>query len=488
MRALYDPSSPRVPAMARSRASTPRRFGPDPAARVARCSAGCTASACRRARRQRSRGSARAPRNARRARSASRSRATSAADGTTSVAAERGAARSPRDRRRHHRRSSACRTRPYLQPRHKVLTRPARSTCRSARTRSRARRRSPTRRTASAVGRRARSARSTRSDPLVKAGLNGTGKTIAIYELAPHTQSDTARVPVVLRAAQHGHAPAPSTAAHPTPIPVAWWKRTSTSRRRPPSPPARRSSRTKDPNSALGSIHVWSAIVNEDKAQSVSTSWGICERYESTSERNAIHALFTQAAAQGQSIFAATGDSGSEDCSARADESTGLAVDSPRERAARDRRRRHVDAPRCRVTKPAHEPVWNDCTGSTGVVLRRGRRRRGRWRRLVGVQEARRGNRLAAGANCTSELPPGTRHRGELGHRRSVLLGRWVEPHRRHEHRVAEAGRHGRRHREGLRRARVGPVQPPGVRARELGRPLRHARCATSPPDRATTT
>jgi subtilase family serine protease len=63
------------------------------------------------------------------------------------------------------------------------------------------------------------------------------------------------------------------------------------------------------PNSAQGAYDTWYTIVNDDAAQVVSTSWGECEDYAASYE-----ALFEQAATQGQSIVAASGDSGSEDC------------------------------------------------------------------------------------------------------------------------------------------------------------------------------
>lgn len=59
---------------------------------------------------------------------------------------------------------------------------------------------------------------------------------------------------------------------------------------------------------------LYSAIVNDDGDQVVSTSWGVCDIDGDpsliTSEAN----LFSQAATQGQTVFAAAGDSGSTDC------------------------------------------------------------------------------------------------------------------------------------------------------------------------------
>ena len=82
------------------------------------------------------------------------------------------------------------------------------------------------------------------------------------------------------------------------------------------------------PNTASGALDEYRAIVNDDRAQVVSVSWGLCEADEGSADARAENNLFKQAAAQGQSVFAASGDDGSADCYG-ADGSTGLAVDDP---------------------------------------------------------------------------------------------------------------------------------------------------------------
>jgi hypothetical protein len=59
------------------------------------------------------------------------------------------------------------------------------------------------------------------------------------------------------------------------------------------------------------------AIVGADRDQVVSTSWGLCEQAIQLGQpglQAAENVLFEQAAAQGQSVFAASGDNGSDDC------------------------------------------------------------------------------------------------------------------------------------------------------------------------------
>ncbi len=79
-----------------------------------------------------------------------------------------------------------------------------------------------------------------------------------------------------------------------------------------------------------GPYDTFSAIVNQDRARVITVSWGQCERALGPTSADAEDSLFEQAAVQGQSIIAASGDNGSEDCTG----SNGvpepqLAVDDP---------------------------------------------------------------------------------------------------------------------------------------------------------------
>jgi hypothetical protein len=61
----------------------------------------------------------------------------------------------------------------------------------------------------------------------------------------------------------------------------------------------------------------YAAIIDADRDQVVSTSWGLCEQAVQLGQpglQAAENELFEQAAAQGQSVFAAAGDNGSDDC------------------------------------------------------------------------------------------------------------------------------------------------------------------------------
>jgi subtilase family serine protease len=85
------------------------------------------------------------------------------------------------------------------------------------------------------------------------------------------------------------------------------------------------------PNDGAGGYDTYSSIIGQDTARVVSTSWGLCEPYTGYSAAEAENTLFEEAAIQGQSIVAAAGDEGSEDCLGNTyTNSTGeLAVDDP---------------------------------------------------------------------------------------------------------------------------------------------------------------
>jgi len=78
------------------------------------------------------------------------------------------------------------------------------------------------------------------------------------------------------------------------------------------------------PNSAQGLIDTYQKIASDNTAKSISVSWGIGEQHEASATMNSLHTIFQQFAAQGQSIFAASGDNGAYDSGGRT-----LEVDSP---------------------------------------------------------------------------------------------------------------------------------------------------------------
>ncbi len=77
------------------------------------------------------------------------------------------------------------------------------------------------------------------------------------------------------------------------------------------------------PNSDTGSLDVYAKIANDNLAQSVSSSWGSSEDSVSASFAQAENTIFMQMAAQGQTIYSAAGDSGAND------NGSSLSIDDP---------------------------------------------------------------------------------------------------------------------------------------------------------------
>lgn len=78
------------------------------------------------------------------------------------------------------------------------------------------------------------------------------------------------------------------------------------------------------PNTTQGLNDTYNRIVTDHKAQIATTSWGLCEANSGPGELQTLDSIFKQAAAQGISFFAASGDSGAYDCG-----DGNAAVDSP---------------------------------------------------------------------------------------------------------------------------------------------------------------
>ncbi len=77
------------------------------------------------------------------------------------------------------------------------------------------------------------------------------------------------------------------------------------------------------PNSDAGVVDTYNKIAADNTAKEISTSWGEAENLASASVRNSENTAFQQMAAQGQSIYAASGDSGAND------NGSSLSVDDP---------------------------------------------------------------------------------------------------------------------------------------------------------------
>lgn len=117
------------------------------------------------------------------------------------------------------------------------------------------------------------------------------------------------------------------------------------------------------PNSTFGSFDEYLQIVNDNVDKVVTTSWGLCEQavqQGSPGIQQAENLIFEQAAAQGQTVFSAAGDQGSNDCNAfrtTAPVSPILSVDDP---SAQPYVVATGGTTMDNADQPADEHVWND--------------------------------------------------------------------------------------------------------------------------------
>jgi len=123
-------------------------------------------------------------------------------------------------------------------------------------------------------------------------------------------------------------------------------------------------------------IDILSRIVSDDSAKVISTSWGICEAFTFASGPGVIqfeNTLLQEAAAQGQSFFAASGDSGAMQCEQAEPEDTELSVNNPASQPFATGvggtslfSREGAEEVRYDGTLPPLEGVWNNGKHSEG--------------------------------------------------------------------------------------------------------------------------
>jgi subtilase family serine protease len=167
---------------------------------------------------------------------------------------------------------------------------------------------------------------------LYGAGDNGAGVTVAVYELEPYDSSDIAayqscygthatvsNVPVDQGA---GTGPGSGEAALDIENLIGLAPNVNVLVYQGPN--------SNSGSPGAGPYDTFSAIVNQNRARVVTVSWGQCEQALGPTDAAAENTLFEQATIQGQSIVAASGDSGAEDCDAGgALPQTQAAVDDP---------------------------------------------------------------------------------------------------------------------------------------------------------------
>jgi subtilase family serine protease len=168
---------------------------------------------------------------------------------------------------------------------------------------------------------------------LYGAGDQGRGQTVALYELEPYTPSDIA----TYQSCYGTHASVSSIAVDGGAGSTQGGEAALDIEQVIGLAPQANILVYEGPNSSSsapgsGYYDTWSTLIGQDRARVVSASWGQCEALVNPSDASAESTLFEEAAAQGQTVFSATGDQGSEDCNGQSGPlgfSPSLAVDDP---------------------------------------------------------------------------------------------------------------------------------------------------------------
>ena len=108
------------------------------------------------------------------------------------------------------------------------------------------------------------------------------------------------------------------------------------------------------PQSGAGAYATYAAMVSDDAVNVISTSWGLCEAQLGSAAAQAENTLFEEAAAQGQTVLAASGDSGANDCA-----NGSRAVDDPASEP-------YVTAVGGTSARSSPDTVWDNTLGAGG--------------------------------------------------------------------------------------------------------------------------
>ncbi len=162
-----------------------------------------------------------------------------------------------------------------------------------------------------------------RINSLYQAGYTGSGQTVALFELSAYSSSD---ISVYQRCYGISESITNVPEAGGGSIGYGTLEATSDIEDVAGLAPNASIRVYEAPNTVAGDLANWGGIVNQDAAKVVSTSWGTCEANAAgLGLISGENTLFQQAAAQGQTIVVAAGDTGSEACF----NSSQLAVQDP---------------------------------------------------------------------------------------------------------------------------------------------------------------
>ncbi|GCE17618.1 S53 family peptidase [Dictyobacter kobayashii] len=160
-------------------------------------------------------------------------------------------------------------------------------------------------------------------NPLYQAGVQGKGQTVAVFELDGYQPADISQFatehhisqPSLSNVLVDGYDGSANAGAIEAELDIEVLNEIA---------PQAQQLVYEGPNSTQGVNDTYNRIVTDNQAQVVSVSWGECETQSGAAELQTLDGIFKQAAAQGISIFSASGDSGAYDCNDQ-----NLAVDSP---------------------------------------------------------------------------------------------------------------------------------------------------------------
>jgi hypothetical protein len=159
------------------------------------------------------------------------------------------------------------------------------------------------------------------ADPLYRAGADGAGQTIAVYELDTFTRSDV----TAFDTCYFGAATAAAMASRLSVTAVDGGQQAGAGVGEADLDiedvsalaPGARLHVYEAPNTTAGSLDAFSRVISDDTASVITTSTGLCEAAMQAAEpgvQQMENTLFEEAAAQGQTVVAAAGDTGSSDC------------------------------------------------------------------------------------------------------------------------------------------------------------------------------
>lgn len=159
--------------------------------------------------------------------------------------------------------------------------------------------------------------------PLQSSGIQGDNQTVALFELDGYQQSDVAQyfqtyglaTPTISSVPVDGFSGSPGQGAIEVELDMEVVGAIA---------PHANQIVYEGPNTTQGLNDTYNKIVNDNRAQIVSISWGLCEANTGAAELQTLDHIFKQGASEGISFFAASGDSGAYDCG-----DGNLGVDSP---------------------------------------------------------------------------------------------------------------------------------------------------------------